>query len=413
MLAPEKSIDLIFVLLLFFFLCLFEFLFQEQEDPQPSNEIEQLEDIPKAVVLDTEPKTSKSLSSGPSSSDLNAKTKAKNNNNNDIYKDKIKRSDLYDYNPITNYFQYNKGASSLKLDEKLINENEFIKNAFEKYSLKQCSVDLFDCMNTSMFKNLTIPITLTKEMKTELNLNDASEPKQKKALGRQNSQRKPLNRKASLNKSVRSRRSRKAKESTDTASDLNSEAHVTDVESKCDTLDDLNQSRDTDEHYLPNLDFELAPLSEGNELEPKNETNSKKRKRESTLLSDSINTSIETPSTSSASLFKLHLSASLASTSTTLEQTVSKSNNLSGFLSKSPLKSVSLTTHESPSAKSYSETNASTILSISSQAQTPTKLNKENEQVVSNSQLSSLHSASNSNFFFDKYYNLLDCLFKR
>ena len=247
-------------------------------------------------------------------------------------------------------------------------------------------------------------------MKIKLNLNDTSEPKQKRGFGRQNSQRKPVNRKASLNKSVRGRRTRKAKESTDTVSDLNSEACVTDVESKCDTLDDLNQSRDSDDNFLPNLDFELAPLTEGNELEAKNETNSKKRKRESTMLNDSINTSIETPSTSSASLFKLHLSASLASTSTALEQTVSKSNNLSSFLSKSPLKSVSLATCESPTSKSYSETNASTISSISSQAQTPTKLNKENEQGAANS---SLHSASNSNFFFDKYYNLLDCLFKR
>ena len=395
----------------YFFLCLIDFFFQEQDDPKPNNEIEPLEDIPKAVILDTEPKTSKSLSSVPSSSDLNAKTKTKNNNNNDIYKDKIKRSDLYDYNPITNYFHYNKGASSLKLDEKLINENEFIKNAFEKYKLKQCSVDLSDCMNTSMFKNLTIPITLTIEMKSKLNLNDTSEPKQKRGFGRQNSQRKPLNRKASLNKSVKGRRSRRAKESTDTVSDMISEAYVTDVERKCDTLDDLNQSGGSDENFLPNLDFELAPLTESNEPEATSETNSKKRKRESTLLSDSINTSIETPSTSSASLFKLHLSASLASTSTALEQTVSKSNNLSSFLSKSPLKSVSLATYESPSAKSYSETNVSTISSISSQ--TPTKLNKENEQGASNSQLSSLHSASNSNFFFDKYNNLLDCLFKR
>ena len=394
----------------YFFLFLFDFFFQEQDEPQPNNEIENLEDIQKTTILDTEPKTSKSLSSGPSSSDLNAKTKIKNNNNNDIYKDKIKRSDLYDYNPITNYFHYNKGASSLKLDEKLINENEFIKNAFEKYNLKQCSVDLFDCMNTNMFKNLTIPIKLTNEMKIKLNLNDTSEPKQKRGFGRQNSQRKPVNRKASLNKSVRGRRTRKAKESTDTVSDLNSEACVTDVESKCDTLDDLNQSRDSDDNFLPNLDFELAPLTEGNELEAKNETNSKKRKRESTMLNDSINTSIETPSTSSASLFKLHLSASLASTSTALEQTVSRSNNLSSFLTKSPLKSIS---YESPSAKSYSETNASTLSSISSQAHTPTKLNKENEQGASNNQLSSLHSASNSNFFFDKYYNLLDCLFKR
>lgn len=82
-----------------------------------------------------------------------------------------KRTDYYDVNPITNYFYYNVDSGSSKhVDQKLMEENDFAKECFEKYGLKPCSVNLNDCFKTDMFKGMSVSVTLTTEMKKKLNL---------------------------------------------------------------------------------------------------------------------------------------------------------------------------------------------------------------------------------------------------
>jgi len=105
---------------------------------------------------------------------------ATNNSNCDKSKNKIdknckiSRNDLYDYNPITNYFYYNKKVDQMQIDEKFINEDQFVKESFQKYNLKFCNVKLIDCMQTDMFKNKDLPIKLTNEIKEKLRLGQIS-----------------------------------------------------------------------------------------------------------------------------------------------------------------------------------------------------------------------------------------------
>jgi hypothetical protein len=83
---------------------------------------------------------------------------------------RLNRSDLYDYNPITNYFSYNKKVEEKKFDEKLINEDKFIRESFNKFDLKVCTVRLHDCMQTDALKGFKAPINLTNELKEKLSL---------------------------------------------------------------------------------------------------------------------------------------------------------------------------------------------------------------------------------------------------
>jgi len=74
----------------------------------------------------------------------------------------LNKKDLYDFNPITNYFNYNKNLD--------VNDDEFVRSSFEKYNLKFCEIKLLDCMKSDMFRDMQPPIQLTKKMQELLNL---------------------------------------------------------------------------------------------------------------------------------------------------------------------------------------------------------------------------------------------------
>lgn len=93
----------------------------------------------------------------------------------DKEKDKINRTDLYDFNPITNYFFYNRKTEGKKIDEKLIEDDEFINKAYKEFNLKFCEVKIIDCFKTAMFKGQKAPIKLTNEVKEALNLNEKND----------------------------------------------------------------------------------------------------------------------------------------------------------------------------------------------------------------------------------------------
>lgn len=83
----------------------------------------------------------------------------------------INRSDLYEYNPITNYYNYNTDVQrALTLDENNCLREPFYGESFKKYDLKFLSIELVDCFKGGMFENLKVPISLTSDMKKILNL---------------------------------------------------------------------------------------------------------------------------------------------------------------------------------------------------------------------------------------------------
>jgi hypothetical protein len=82
---------------------------------------------------------------------------------------------LFDYNPITNYFNYNQKAELKQVDQKLIEDNEYIRQAFEKYNLKRCNVNLVDCFGTGLLYRTESTIKITDEIKQKLGIVDQSE----------------------------------------------------------------------------------------------------------------------------------------------------------------------------------------------------------------------------------------------
>ncbi|RNA16408.1 hypothetical protein BpHYR1_008100 [Brachionus plicatilis] len=90
-----------------------------------------------------------------------------------VERDKINRNLLFDYNPITNYYNYNNKADSKTIDQKLIEEDQFVKRAYEKFDLKTfCEVKLVDCFSSDLFKGLKVPIKLDDKMKQALDLDN-------------------------------------------------------------------------------------------------------------------------------------------------------------------------------------------------------------------------------------------------
>lgn len=116
----------------------------------------------------------------------------------------LNRKDLFDYNPITNYFNYNNKTEQIQsIDEKKINDDEFVKRSFEKYKLKTCCITLKDCFNMDILNNFKSmkSISLTEKMKKDLNLipaNKIMKIKQEKEIFSRNKPRKTRLTKTSL-----------------------------------------------------------------------------------------------------------------------------------------------------------------------------------------------------------------------
>ncbi|CAF0807534.1 unnamed protein product [Brachionus calyciflorus] len=102
------------------------------------------------------------------------KPKINRDDKNNLERDKINRNLLFDYNPITNYFFYNKRVDQKKIDQKILEEDEFVQRAYKKFNINMnlyCEIKLIDCFRTDMFKGLKAPIKLTDDVKKKLNLN--------------------------------------------------------------------------------------------------------------------------------------------------------------------------------------------------------------------------------------------------
>ena len=76
------------------------------------------------------------------------------------------KADIYEYNPITNYYNYNTDVQRTQtLDENNCQRETFYRESFEKYDLKFSSVEMVDCFKTGILENLSQPVHLTTEMK--------------------------------------------------------------------------------------------------------------------------------------------------------------------------------------------------------------------------------------------------------
>lgn len=86
---------------------------------------------------------------------------------------KRKPAEVFDYNPIVNYFYYNRGTENKTLDERLMEFDDFTKDTYDKYKLRVAKVNMVDCFKTGVFKGYdktSMPIKLTPEIRTQLNL---------------------------------------------------------------------------------------------------------------------------------------------------------------------------------------------------------------------------------------------------
>lgn len=86
---------------------------------------------------------------------------------------KRKPAEVFDYNPIVNYFYYNRGTENKTLDERLMEFDDFTKDTYDKYKLRVAKVNMIDCFKTGVFKGYdktSMPIKLTPEIRTQLNL---------------------------------------------------------------------------------------------------------------------------------------------------------------------------------------------------------------------------------------------------
>ena len=103
------------------------------------------------------------------------------------------KADIYEYNPITNYYNYNTDVQRTQtLDENNCQRETFYRESFEKYDLKFSSVEMVGCFKTGILENLSQPVHLTTEMKELLNLNNPTTTKPKanrdKSKGRNTNQ---------------------------------------------------------------------------------------------------------------------------------------------------------------------------------------------------------------------------------
>lgn len=76
---------------------------------------------------------------------------AKNKNN--IKCQRLNREDIYGVNYITHHFNYNTEEATKKtLDQKLMDDDEFVRNAFLTYKLKPCTVTMVNFVSLDIFK---------------------------------------------------------------------------------------------------------------------------------------------------------------------------------------------------------------------------------------------------------------------
>ena len=94
--------------------------------------------------------------------DTNSECTNKSNNKN------AKRNDIFDFNPITKYFYYNKDTDKKHIDRIKIENNDFDREMFKKYNLKKATVKIRDVLSFEQLKDLKYPFRLTEKDKNHI-----------------------------------------------------------------------------------------------------------------------------------------------------------------------------------------------------------------------------------------------------
>lgn len=219
------------------------------------------------------------------------KPKINREDKDNVERDKINRNLLFDYNPITNYFNYNNKTAKKNIDQILIEEDNFVKKAYEKYNIKNfCQIKLVDCFSIEPFKGLKVPIKLSEELKHTLDLgNEDDQYDDIEAVAKK--KRRKI-RKNIWRDKKRTKLNKKKKEVKKKTSDLIHKDYSMPEKIKSNSDMDLingamkrKRSESGQNYELPNLDLDLDSVID---LEKNNQITDYKSPARKTDLNDSV-----------------------------------------------------------------------------------------------------------------------------
>ena len=218
------------------------------------------------------------------------KPKINREDKDNVERDKINRDLLFDYNPITNYFNYNNKTDQKNIDQILIEEDDFVKKAYEKYNIKNfCQVKLVDCFSTDLFKGLKVPIKLSEDLKQALKLGDEDDQYDDIEVVTKKKQRK--SRKNIWRDKKRPKPNKKKKEVKKKQSDLfQKDKKITENNTNSDTISEngalkRKRSESGESNELPKLDLDLKQSIDSEKKDQISDYNSPDQK---TCLNDSL-----------------------------------------------------------------------------------------------------------------------------
>lgn len=86
---------------------------------------------------------------------------------------------VYDYNPIVNYFYYNQGTEKKTLTERLVEVDDYTRDMFTRHGLRVCTVKMSNCLGAdSLFANVDpakmMPVKLTRRVLDSFGLKPAT-----------------------------------------------------------------------------------------------------------------------------------------------------------------------------------------------------------------------------------------------
>lgn len=67
---------------------------------------------------------------------------------------------MYDFNPIVNYFYYNKGTESKTIDQRLNELDDYRQEMFVKHKLRLCTVNMQNCFAMSPYSQIDLHKTI-------------------------------------------------------------------------------------------------------------------------------------------------------------------------------------------------------------------------------------------------------------
>jgi hypothetical protein len=91
-------------------------------------------------------------------------------------KNSKQKTNIYDHNPITDMFFYNRDTENKTLDEKIMGDDPYVAECYKKFNLKTASIKIDDCFKVGLFKDMKdqTRIKLSESMKKVLKLGPKS-----------------------------------------------------------------------------------------------------------------------------------------------------------------------------------------------------------------------------------------------